>query len=132
MVLKIIKRNDEKAKKIEKKLKENNGYCPCALEKSEDTKCMCKDFKLQRTTGPCHCGLYEKIEEDNMPKVSYKHFKKVANVLEKANTRDEDFVTFEFLVGSLFPVALDNIKKELKNQYTLGYMQGQKDMKQNK
>lgn len=42
-------------------LKENGGYCPCSVLKSEDTKCMCKEFREQQTPGPCHCGLYEKI-----------------------------------------------------------------------
>ena len=42
-------------------LKENDGYCPCSVLKSEDTKCMCKDFREQQIPGPCHCGLYKKI-----------------------------------------------------------------------
>jgi ferredoxin-thioredoxin reductase catalytic subunit len=40
-------------------LKENDGYCPCRLEKTADTKCMCKDFREQES-GMCHCGLYIK------------------------------------------------------------------------
>ena len=42
-------------------LDKNNGYCPCKLEKNNDTKCMCKEFKEQKE-GYCHCGLY--IKED--------------------------------------------------------------------
>lgn len=41
------------------KLKENGGYCPCRVEKNEDTKCMCKEFR-QQESGVCHCGLYVK------------------------------------------------------------------------
>lgn len=45
-------------------LKANNGYCPCRLEKNEDTKCMCKEFKEQiadpEFEGYCHCMLYYK------------------------------------------------------------------------
>ena len=37
----------------------NDGYCPCAIEKNEDTLCMCKDFREQ-DIGPCLCGRYEK------------------------------------------------------------------------
>ena len=37
-------------------LDKNNGYCPCKLEKNNDTKCMCKEFKEQKE-GYCHCGL---------------------------------------------------------------------------
>ena len=44
-------------------VKQNKGYCPCAVEKNDDTECMCKDFREQTTPGLCHCGLYEKYEE---------------------------------------------------------------------
>lgn len=46
---------------IRKKLKDNDGYCPCVIEKNEDTKCMCKAFREQ-DSGECHCGLYIKGE----------------------------------------------------------------------
>ena len=42
-----------------KALKNNNCYCPCKLEKTEHTKCMCKEF-LEQEDGWCHCGLYYK------------------------------------------------------------------------
>lgn len=47
---------------IRNKLKENEGYCPCRLNKTPDTKCMCKQFREQ-DSGMCHCGLYIKINE---------------------------------------------------------------------
>lgn len=46
---------------IKAKLKENGGYCPCKLEKTADTKCMCKEFREQES-GECHCGLYVKTQ----------------------------------------------------------------------
>ena len=49
-----------KVRAIREALKENDGYCPCAIHKLSDTLCMCKDFKEQSTPGPCHCGLYVK------------------------------------------------------------------------
>lgn len=39
----------------------NDGYCPCAIEKTEDTRCMCKEFREQ-TEGECHCGRYKKVK----------------------------------------------------------------------
>jgi ferredoxin-thioredoxin reductase catalytic subunit len=51
--------DEEYVKEIRQKLKENDGYCPCRLIKTEDTKCMCKEFKEQES-GYCHCGLYFK------------------------------------------------------------------------
>ena len=44
---------------MRKALKENNGFCPCSLERNEDTKCMCKEFR-EMASGTCHCGLYTK------------------------------------------------------------------------
>lgn len=45
-------------------LKKTGGYCPCRLERTEDTKCMCKEFKEQINDpdfeGFCHCYLYYK------------------------------------------------------------------------
>lgn len=46
---------------IRKRLKENGNYCPCRLEKTEDTKCMCKEFRdmlVRGEEGMCHCRLY--------------------------------------------------------------------------
>ena len=53
---------------IKKKLKENSGYCPCRLDKTKDTKCMCKEFREQiadpNYEGYCHCMLYYKSYEN--------------------------------------------------------------------
>lgn len=50
----------ELRQEIIEKLKENDGYCPCALVKTQDTVCMCKDFRENVQSGLCHCGLYVK------------------------------------------------------------------------
>lgn len=43
---------------------ENEGYCPCATEKNDDTRCICKYFREEVKAGEyCHCGLYYKYEE---------------------------------------------------------------------
>lgn len=47
---------------MRKALKDNNGFCPCAIVRSEDTKCMCKEFR-EMEEGTCHCGLYIKIKD---------------------------------------------------------------------
>lgn len=61
--MRIIKTNDKTlANEILAALKKNGGYCPCRLEKTADTKCMCKEFREQES-GECHCGLYIKIKE---------------------------------------------------------------------
>ena len=48
-------------------LKRTGGYCPCRLQRTEDTKCMCKEFRDQIRDpgfgGCCHCLLYHKSLE---------------------------------------------------------------------
>lgn len=56
-----ISDNAELVADIRARLKENGGYCPCRLLKTEDTKCMCKEF-LEQEVGECHCGLYIKVK----------------------------------------------------------------------
>ena len=51
--------DNEHANKMFKAIKDNDGYCPCALEKTEDTLCMCKEF-MEIDSGTCRCGLYIK------------------------------------------------------------------------
>lgn len=42
----------------------------------------------------------------------------------------EDFdISFEYIVGSLFPRVFKNIITSLKNEHTLGYIEGYKDGK---
>ena len=40
------------------------GYCPCRLARTEENRCMCKEFKDQIADpdfeGYCHCRLYYK------------------------------------------------------------------------
>ena len=42
-----------------------NGYCPCALVRTPDTKCICKEFYEQTEPGECHCGRFEKVEVED-------------------------------------------------------------------
>lgn len=50
---------DEEVKEFRETVKANEGYCPCRLEHTPGTKCMCKEFRDQES-GLCHCGLYYK------------------------------------------------------------------------
>lgn len=59
-----INSDQDLAREAKKQLIENDGYCPCALEKTPDTKCICKDFRDKINKGykgECNCGLYESI-----------------------------------------------------------------------
>jgi len=59
--------------------------------------------------------------------IEYKKFKKVYQAIKDHNIKE---ISFEFLVGSCFPNALQNIKEEMRRQYTLGYTEGLKEGKQ--
>ena len=59
-----LNENAEIVRTVKEGLKARNGYCPCRLEKTEDNKCMCKEFRDQIADpdfeGYCHCMLYYK------------------------------------------------------------------------
>lgn len=57
--MRIVEINPEIAKDVT----QNKGYCPCAVVKEPDTKCMCKEFREQKEPGLCHCGRFEKVRE---------------------------------------------------------------------
>jgi ferredoxin-thioredoxin reductase catalytic subunit len=57
-----VNNNAELVAEIRQKLKENEGYCPCRIDKTPENKCMCQEFINQQETGECHCGLYIKEE----------------------------------------------------------------------
>ena len=42
-----LNENKEIVEQIREGLKRTGGYCPCRLEKTEETKCMCKEFRDQ-------------------------------------------------------------------------------------
>ena len=59
-----LNENKEIADMVKEGLKARGRYCPCRREMTEDTKCMCKEFREQiadpEFEGYCHCMLYYK------------------------------------------------------------------------
>lgn len=49
---------------VKEGLRRTGGYCPCRRERTEDTKCICREFREQMADpdfeGYCHCMLYFK------------------------------------------------------------------------
>ena len=45
-------------------LERTGGYCPCRVDRTDDTKCICREFREQMVDpdfeGYCHCMLYFK------------------------------------------------------------------------
>ena len=56
--------DEEVVKSVKDGLKRTGGYCPCRLERTEENKCMCEEFKAQIKDpdfeGYCYCLLYYK------------------------------------------------------------------------
>ncbi len=49
---------------IKEGLEKTGGYCPCRIQRIEENKCMCEEFRQQIKDpdfeGYCHCMLYYK------------------------------------------------------------------------
>lgn len=62
----VLNDNKEIVEAVQEGLKRTGGYCPCRTERTEDYKCMCKEFREQikdeSFEGYCHCLLYKKIK----------------------------------------------------------------------
>ena len=58
----------EVVRMIRKGLADKGGYCPCRLERTPETKCICQEFRDQIADptfeGYCHCMLYYKSLSD--------------------------------------------------------------------
>ena len=56
--------NKEVVEAVKEGLKKTGGYCPCRISRTDDFKCMCKEFREQiadpEFEGYCHCLLYYK------------------------------------------------------------------------
>lgn len=56
-------------KTIKEAVDANGGYCPCLVEKSPDTLCMCREFRdsivllAKGDTVTCRCGRYKATNE---------------------------------------------------------------------
>ncbi|MBO5908402.1 MAG: ferredoxin thioredoxin reductase catalytic beta chain [Clostridia bacterium] len=64
----VLNENPEIVKTVKDGLKAKGGYCPCRMGKSEDTKCICEEFREQiadpNFEGYCHCLLYYKYKSE--------------------------------------------------------------------
>lgn len=64
-----VRLNEDKklVEMLKEGLRKKNGYCPCRLEKIEENKCICKEFREQIADpdfeGYCHCKLYYKSKD---------------------------------------------------------------------
>ncbi len=70
----MVRLNEDKevVATIREGLKKKDGHCPCKREISDDTKCICKEFRGQIADpdyeGYCHCMLYYKENDKKKDK----------------------------------------------------------------
>ena len=59
-----LNEDKEMVSAIREGLERTGGYCPCRLQRTEENKCMCAEFRAQIAdpdfSGYCHCMLYYK------------------------------------------------------------------------
>ena len=64
----VLNPDPEVVKTVKEGLKAKGGYCPCRTARTEDTKCICKEFREQIADpdfeGFCHCLLYYKYKTE--------------------------------------------------------------------
>ena len=62
-----LNENAEVVRIVREWLKRTGGDCPCRREQTEDTKCICREFREQMADpdfeGYCHCMLYYKEKQ---------------------------------------------------------------------
>ena len=60
----VLNKDEDLVKAVKEGLEKSGGYCPCRIERTEENKCMCKEFRYQIKDpdfeGYCHCMLYYK------------------------------------------------------------------------
>ena len=66
----------------------------------------------------------------NIPSVYISDLEKLTKKIRSVSEEENAEVSFEFIIASLFPTSWENIQTALIHQYTLGYIQGQKDAEQ--
>ena len=63
-----LNQDTEMVAAIRQGLKRTGGYCPCRLQRTEENKCICQEFRQQIADpsfeGYCHCMLYYKSLKD--------------------------------------------------------------------
>ena len=59
-------------------------------------------------------------------------FEKFEKLYQIAKEHDLKELTFEFVVASCFPDVMNNIKEEMRRQFTLGFIAGQAELEPEK
>ena len=70
--------------------------------------------------------------ETQVPSVYLSDIEKLIERIKKNTEQENVEVSFEFIIASLFPTSWNNIQSALSYQYTQGYIQGRRDIEEEK
>lgn len=59
--------------------------------------------------------------------IKYKKIRKIIDALKERSVNSNPDVSFEYIMASCFPQALENIKLAMREQYTKGYIAGKEE-----
>ena len=65
-------------------------------------------------------------EEIQIAPIKLSDVEKMVDSIRK-NTKEDVDLSFEFILTAFFPNCWNNVQKALSRQYTLGYIEGQKN-----
>lgn len=68
--------------------------------------------------------MSEEKEIIEVPGVPFKTLKKIVEIAEGCNTKDDETLSFVYIIGSCFPKVYENIKEALSNEYMRGFKEG--------
>lgn len=112
----VIKQNPDKKKynEVTEAVKQNDCYCPCLIERSEDTKCMCKEFREQATEGLCRCGRFIKVEKPTV-ELSQESKDKIFETYVMNGKTIEDVTSTELKIPSESQEKISMILEKMKD-----------------
>ena len=118
--LKVYKNTDtETYERVSAAVKENQGYCPCELQKTAETKCPCTNFRNSTIANVCHCGRFFKIPNamtvclcgSTRFKAQFEHWAANLTTLGYIVLMPNVFLPKDNTVNAVLKQILDNVHK---------------------
>lgn len=73
----------------------------------------------------------EEYKIGEIPLSKFNRFAQKVNKYYSGSPEKDPILTFELVVGSLFPVCYKNVREEMRRQHALGYKAGMEEAQKN-